>query len=165
MPITKNLYLGLQSWIYGWSYNVGDRINYLVNAYECTVPGISSTSPGGTGSDIVGGTTLRWKWLSPVDFTKFSVFNSSFYDAGDHVILDVWNCGIIQAPASEPLFDIFGHVTSPAKTITVRARPGESFRDKLLASSTTPLAYNSSNGVSIEIPASGVTERNVIQVN
>jgi hypothetical protein len=153
--ITFNIHVGLTGWVGPFSYVVGNRVVNSGNAYQCITAGTSASGAGPTttGSNIVDG-TVRWKWLSAVDFTSLASAQAALPTTFSQAIIwQIWNsAGTISIPGSTtPYLTLSGHTTTSANNLTITAAPGESFRDTV-AGGHTALAFNASAGVSITTP-------------
>ena len=159
----KNIHIGLSAWS-NQTYSVGNRVSNSSNAYQCIVAGTSTAAPTGTGSSIAPGGTSRWKWLSAIDYTSLSA-----WAAGIPATLTVpvigwwWNDSIVTTTSGTTILTLTGHTTTSTNTITLAAAPGDSFRDNLFGGQTA-LAFNTANGVSVQLPASGVGNTNYFDI-
>jgi len=160
MTTTSNIFVGISAWAPSTSYAVGNRRSNGGNAYQCIAAGTSASSggPSGTGSSITDG-GAKWKFLASVDYVTIASWASGIPGAlTQPVVGQLWDCGAITTTAGTEYFSLSGHTTSSTNTITLKAAPGESFRDFLLASPNPALAFNSSNGVRFVLPnATGST--------
>jgi hypothetical protein len=151
---TSNIFVGLSAWAPSTSYTVGNRRSNGGNAYQCTKSGTSASSggPSGTGASITDG-TATWKFLASVDYITVASWASGIPGTlTQPVVGQVWDCGAITTTAGTEYFSLSGHTTSSVNTITLKAAPGESFRDFLFASPSVALAFSSSNGVRFVLP-------------
>src|SRR6185437_5582415 len=155
MTTTSNIFVGLTAWAPSTSYTVGNRRSNGGNAYQCTKSGTSASSggPSGTGSSITDG-AATWKFLASVDYVTVASWASGIPGTlTQPVVGQIWDCGAISTTAGVEYFHLSGHTTTSTNTITLKAAPGESFRDFLASSSTQALAFNSSNGVRFVLPS------------
>lgn len=138
------------AWQTGQAYTLGQTVSNgasPVKAYRCTTPGTSSgTGPTGTGSSIADGTVV-WKYLSSVDFTTISAALAGIGTLTAPTELWFWNDA--EWVTANAVTTISGHSTTATNTLTLRAAPGESFRDATGASGN-PLRYDQSKGVAIK---------------
>src|SRR6185437_9293628 len=155
MTTTSNIFVGLTAWAPSTSYTVGNRRSNGGNAYQCTKSGTSASSggPSGTGSSITDG-AATWKFLASVDYVTVASWASGIPGTlTQPVVGQIWDCGAISTTAGVEYFHLSGHTTTSTNTITLKAAPGESFRDFLASSSTQALAFNSSHGVRFVLPS------------
>lgn len=154
-----NIYPNVIAWAGSTSYSVGQTRQNGTNAYRVITPGTSASSggPTGTGSNITDG-TVHWKYLSAVDYTSVQDWVNAVV-AASPLSQDytgwLWNTGSTITPVAGTAVADFTGANSNGHTITLTCASGESFRDALLANSALPLAYNASNGVAIQLPATG----------
>lgn len=161
MTKTANIHYNLTAWAATTTYSVGQRVSSTGNAYQCVQGGLSgSTAPNGTGTSYTDGFVI-WRYLSAIDYTSLGAWQSDTTNypltlTQPYVVL-LWNNTSIPAGTTPtitvtttsgvPYFQLSGHTTSATNTITIKAAPGESFRDKL-ANQNVALAFNAANGVS-----------------
>lgn len=155
MAVISNIFYNLTAWASG-TFSVGDRRSSGGNAYQCTTGGTGTVAPTGTGTFIGGGGTVVWKYLAPVDYTDLQ----SWADAlpatlTQAVVAQLWNTGPITPASGAPVLTLTGHTTTASNNITVTCAPGESFGAYLAANPSSALAFNTSYGPSIVLPATG----------
>jgi hypothetical protein len=154
-PISFNIHVGLTGWVGPFNYVVGNRVVNAGNAYQCITAGTSTSGAGptSTGSNITDG-TVRWKWLSAVDFSTLAAAQAALPATFTQPITWlIWNsAGTISIPGSTtPYLTLSGHTTSSVNNLTITTAPGEGLRDSV-ALGHTPLAFNAAAGVSITTP-------------
>lgn len=158
MTITSHIHIGLSAWQASHSYGVlGVRVSNGGNAYQLVATGTSASSGGpiGFGPSIVDN-TCSWKFLSSIDFSNFLAWSSALPSILTQPIIGmIWNDGVLTTTAGVPFLSLTGHATDAINNITLTCASGESFRSTLSGQST-PLTYNTANGVSFQLP-SGVS--------
>jgi hypothetical protein len=145
------------SWAQNTTYIIGQRVSANGNAYQVTTGGTSALTGGGpssTSSSISDG-SVTWKYLSAINYNSLGSWTSSIPSTLSQPIVGLlWNDGPITTTSGTAFFSLTGHTTTVTNNITLKAAPGESFRDKLVGQ-TTALSFNSGNGVSFVLPTSG----------
>lgn len=165
MTITANIHIGLAAWSQNHAYSaLGARISNGGNAYQVITTGTSQNTPGagptGTGSNITDG-TVHWKYLSAIDFTSLQAWaNSLPSTVTQNMVGQIWNDSVITTTAGTQILSLTGHdTTTNSTTITLTAAAGEGLRD-----ATGALAFNTANGVAIQLPATGVGGINYLDI-
>lgn len=162
MTIVYNVYNSQPSWA-SQTYALGAVVATGGNAYKCIVPGSSTSAPTGTFGNINNGGVAVWQWLSAIDFTSLSAFQTGIPTTWtDNFDVRLWNTnGAYTTTTGTPLLTLTGHTTA-GFTMTIRPAPGQSFRDSL-RDNNFPLAYDQTKGVAWLLPASGAG--NTVYVN
>lgn len=166
MTITSNIFVGITAWASSTSYSVGNRRSNGGNAYQCIKAGTSASSggPSGTGTSIADG-SAAWKFLATVDYVTMGSWASGVPGTlSQPVVALIWNCGSITTTVGTAFFTLTGHTTTSTNNITIKAAPGDSFRDTLAANFSQALFSGSSLGVSFVLPSSGVGGINYIGI-
>lgn len=158
MTVTSNLHIGLAAWTTSHVYTLGTRVSNSGNAYQVITAGTSALSGSGpttTSSSITDGSVV-WKYLSGIDYSTLAAWVSAIPGTLTQPIVgQLWNDGPITTTSGVAFLTLTGHTTTTTNTIKLTSAPGEGIRDSL-AGQSTPLAFNSTNGVSFVMPASGV---------
>ena len=145
MTTTANLH-NCAAWTTLTAYTVGQRRSNdsaPVKAYECITAGTSLTGPTGTGVNIADG-SVRWKYLSAVDYTSLSAAIAGIGTLSAPTELLFWN----DAEWAMNAVAVSGNTTTVTNTLTLKPAAGEGFRSNATAT-TNPLRYDQSKGVGI----------------
>lgn len=160
--LTSNIHIGLAAWQQNHAYILGARVSNASVAFQCITSGTSQNTgsgPVGSGSDITDG-TVHWKWLSAIDYNSIQSWANALPSVlSTSSVGLLWNNGPITTTSGVPVLTLSGHTTSSSVTITLTCAPGESHRD-----ATGPVAFSSTNGAAIVLPASGAGNTNYIFV-
>ena len=171
-PVLSNVHPGLNPWVNGSTFTLGQRCSFGGFAYQCIVPGLSVVSPNldpatqsgfssGWSSGFGTGNVAEFKLLSSIDYTSLQAAANAImntYAVGgltaNQVVLN-WNDTPLTAPLNGAILQYYG-IASNGFTTTFTCAPGESFRD---GAGGNPLTFNAAAGVSFDAPATG-TESN-----
>lgn len=161
MTTTSNIHVGLAAWS-NHTFTLGERCSNAGNAYQCITAGTSTSAPTGTSSDVDNGGAAHFKWLSAINYTTLQAWSDAILATLTQPVIGlVWNDGAITTTSGVPVLDISGHVTTSTNTITLTTATGESLRDH----AGTAWAVNTTLGVTIDLPATGVGGVNYININ
>jgi hypothetical protein len=94
-------------------------------AYRCIVPGVSTSAPTGTGTDVNDGGATIFSWSSAIDYTSLDAFAAANPVLTQPAIVQFRND---QPGAAYPLRSS-NVISSASAPLTITAAPGESFRD------------------------------------
>jgi hypothetical protein len=161
MTITSNIHVGLAAWT-NHTFTLGEDCSNAGNAYRCITAGTSTAAPTGTSADVDNGGAAHFKWLSAIDFTSYNAWWTAITSPTTQpVVGQIWNHGVFTATLATPIMSFTGKTTTSTNNITLTCAPGESFRDVPGAT----LAFNASNGVAIQLPASGTGSINYVDIS
>lgn len=136
MTITSHIYIGLSAWAQNHAYSVGDRISNdtaPAKAYKCITAGtsqnVSGQGPKGTSSNITDG-TAHWQYISGIDYTSFQSWWNGIGTPTDDIVGSIGFTGSAITTSAGTQFLSAGALTVGSFTITLKAAPGDSARDK-----------------------------------
>lgn len=167
MALTSNIFVGITAWAPSTGYSVGNRRSNGGNGYQCIKAGTSASSggPTGTGTSITDGGAI-WSYLASVDYVTVASWASGVPGTlSQPVVALIWNCGPITTTVGTAFFTLSGHTTTATNNITIKAAPGDSFRDVLASNYSQALFSGSSLGSSFVLPSSGSGGINYIEID